>query len=193
MPILGYQCRTDFPKIVHARSVCSPYLFIRQFSMIYYKIEGHRTDFSHKVFPPAANYTNNQLDHSWINPLDIFPLQWRQNGHDGVSNHQPQQYLLNRYSGADQRNIKARRHWTYGGEFTGDCDKCNHWNSIYRYKQWVSIYIWTLWHFKIYWYIWATVYAIYLIRPPDHSEIDSLWPNWCLLGHLQAHFGKWNF
>ena len=30
------------------------------------------------------------------------PLRWRHNGRDGVSNHQPHDRLLNRYSGADQ-------------------------------------------------------------------------------------------
>ena len=50
----------------------------------------------------------------------LHPLQWRHNGRDSVSNHQPHDCLLNRYSEADQRNIKAPRHWPLCGEFTGD-------------------------------------------------------------------------
>ena len=47
-------------------------------------------------------------------PRNIFPefcgvlsLQWRHNGHDGVSNHQPHHCLLNRHSGADQRKHQS--------------------------------------------------------------------------------------
>ena len=48
----------------------------------------------------------------------ITILQWRHNEHDGASNHQPHDCLLNLYSGAE--NIKALRHWPLCGEFTGD-------------------------------------------------------------------------
>ena len=34
-------------------------------------------------------------------------LQWRHNGHDSVSNHQPHDCLLNRYSGTDQRKHQS--------------------------------------------------------------------------------------
>ena len=34
-------------------------------------------------------------------------LPWRHNGHDGVSNHQPHDCLLNRYSGKDQRKHQS--------------------------------------------------------------------------------------
>ena len=46
-------------------------------------------------------------------------LQWRHNEHDGVSNHQRLDCLLNRLS-ANQRNIIAPRHWPLWGEFTGN-------------------------------------------------------------------------
>ena len=36
-----------------------------------------------------------------------FPLHWRHNDHDGVSNHQPRDCLLNRYSGADHRKHQS--------------------------------------------------------------------------------------
>ena len=50
-----------------------------------------------------------------------IPLQWRHNGRDGVSNHQPHQCLLNRLFGAQiKENIKALRHWPLCGELTGD-------------------------------------------------------------------------
>ena len=47
-------------------------------------------------------------------------LQWRHNEHDGVSNHQPHDCLLNRLFKAQiKENIKAPRHWPLCGEFTG--------------------------------------------------------------------------
>ena len=48
-------------------------------------------------------------------------LQWRHNEHDGVSNHQPHDCLLNRsFKAQIKENIKAPRHWSLCGEFTGD-------------------------------------------------------------------------
>ena len=49
-------------------------------------------------------------------------LQWRHNGHDGISNHQLHDCLLNRFFFQVQirENIKALRHWPLWGEFTGD-------------------------------------------------------------------------
>ena len=50
-----------------------------------------------------------QLPNVEIN-FKMLPLQWRYNGRDGVSNHQPRDCLLNRlYSGADQRKILKLR------------------------------------------------------------------------------------
>ena len=39
--------------------------------------------------------------------VSLIPLQWRHNERDGVSNHQPHNCLLNRYSGADQRKQQS--------------------------------------------------------------------------------------
>ena len=51
----------------------------------------------------------------------IYPLQWRHNGRDSVSNHQPGGCFLNRFIQTQIReNIKAPRHWPLCGEFTGD-------------------------------------------------------------------------
>ena len=48
-------------------------------------------------------------------------MQWRHNGHDGVSNHQPYDCLLNLFIQAQlKENIKALRLWPLWGEFTGD-------------------------------------------------------------------------
>ena len=52
--------------------------------------------------------------------LGLKSLRWRYNGRDGVSNHQPHDCLLNRYSDADKKNIKAPGHWPLCEEFTGD-------------------------------------------------------------------------
>ena len=46
-------------------------------------------------------------------------LQWRHNGRDGVSNHQPHHCLPNRLFRLKE-NIKAPRHWPLCGEFTGE-------------------------------------------------------------------------
>ena len=48
-------------------------------------------------------------------------LQWRHNGRDSVSNHQPHDCLLNRlFRRRSMKNIKAPCHWPFCGEFTGD-------------------------------------------------------------------------
>ena len=49
------------------------------------------------------------------------PLQWRHDGRDGVSNHQPDDCLLNPlFKRRSKKNIKAPRHWPLWGEITGD-------------------------------------------------------------------------
>ena len=49
-----------------------------------------------------------------------FPLRWRHNGRDCVSNHQPHGCLLNRsFRRKIKENIKAPSHWPLCGEFTG--------------------------------------------------------------------------
>ena len=51
----------------------------------------------------------------------ITTLQWRYNGRDGVSNHQPHDCLLNRsFRRRSKKNTKASRHWSLCGEFTGN-------------------------------------------------------------------------
>ena len=48
-------------------------------------------------------------------------LQWRHNGGDGVSNHQPYDCLLKRLFKAQiKESIKAPRYWPLWGEFTGE-------------------------------------------------------------------------
>ena len=51
-----------------------------------------------------------------------IPWQWPHNGeHDGVSSHQPHDYLLNRLFKAQIKNIKVTpRQWPLWGEYTGD-------------------------------------------------------------------------
>ena len=50
----------------------------------------------------------------------ICPVQWRHNGHDGVSNHQPRDCLSTVYSGADQRKYQSSASLSFVREFTGD-------------------------------------------------------------------------
>ena len=48
-------------------------------------------------------------------------LQWHHNRHDGISNHQPHDCLLNQLFKAQiKENIKAPRHWPLWGEFTSE-------------------------------------------------------------------------
>ena len=60
------------------------------------------------------------LPGSMINSM-TRALQWRHNGCDGASSHQPHDCLLNRLFKAQiKENTKAPRHWPLCGEFTGD-------------------------------------------------------------------------
>ena len=61
-------------------------------------------------------YSTTQYD--WTRET-VALLQWRHNDHDGVSNHQPHDCLLNRLF-RRRENIKAPRHWPLCGELTGD-------------------------------------------------------------------------
>ena len=57
----------------------------------------------------AATSVTPALD---IHGLDFVPLHWRHNGHDGVSNHQPHDCLLNRVFG--RRSKKTSKHRVTG-------------------------------------------------------------------------------
>ena len=60
------------------------------------------------------------LNHYLIGYWLTMTLQWRHNGRNSVSNHQLYDCLLNRFIQAQiKENIKAPRHWTLCGEFTG--------------------------------------------------------------------------
>ena len=45
--------------------------------------------------------------------ISVLPLQWRHNGRDSVSNHQPHDCLLRRRLFRHNENIKAPRHWPF--------------------------------------------------------------------------------
>ena len=65
-------------------------------------------------------------------------LQWRHNERDGVSNHQPQDCLLNRlFKGQIKENIKAPRHRPLCGEYTGD-----QWISRTKVSNAENVFIW---------------------------------------------------
>ena len=62
----------------------------------------------------VIRYVNIDLPH-----IFRHTWQWRHNGCDGVSNHQPHDCLLNRFIQAQMKeNTKAPRHWPLCGEFT---------------------------------------------------------------------------
>ena len=55
-----------------------------------------------------------------LRPLRLFKaLQWRHNEHDGVSNHQPYDCLLNRLFKAQLKETSKLHGWPLWGEFTG--------------------------------------------------------------------------
>ena len=52
----------------------------------------------------------------YISDVYDITLEWRNNGRDGISNHQPHQCLLNRlFKTQIKENIKDRRHWPLCG------------------------------------------------------------------------------
>ena len=53
--------------------------------------------------------------------MSTYSLQWRQNGRDSVSNHQPNDCLFSQQFIQTQikENTKAPRHWPLCGKFTG--------------------------------------------------------------------------
>ena len=56
-----------------------------------------------------------------VNSIQTFSWQWRHNKHNGISNRQPHDCLLNSLFKAQiKENIKAPRHWPLCEEFTDD-------------------------------------------------------------------------
>ena len=49
-----------------------------------------------------------------------WTLQWRHNGHDGVSNHKPHDCLLPFIRAQIKENFNTSHPWHLCGEFTGD-------------------------------------------------------------------------
>ena len=78
------------------------------------------------VEPPfgVRPWMNNCIIMSCVEVIPCPPLLWRHNGcngvRKGVSNYQPNDCLLNRLFRRRKENIKALRHWSLCGEFTGD-------------------------------------------------------------------------
>ena len=63
-----------------------------------------------------SSYTITEMEASYVR----FSLQWRHNGRDGVSDHQPYDCLLNRlFRSRSKKNIKARRQWPLWGKLPG--------------------------------------------------------------------------
>ena len=69
---------------------------------------------------PSADTVVTKMSDA-ISPGNIdSTLQWRHDGRDGVSNHQPHDCLFIRlFRRRSNENIKAPRHWPLWGEFTG--------------------------------------------------------------------------
>ena len=73
---------------------------------------------------PSKPLKKTEMKHRLRNgghAIQCITLQWRHNGRDSVSNHQPHDCLLNRFIQTQIKgNIKAPLHWPLCGEFTGD-------------------------------------------------------------------------
>ena len=84
------------------------------FRLLYAKLLGNMNTL---IDTHARSYET--LGDSWI--WHFFrSLQWRHNGRDGVSNHEPPDCLLTRlFRHKDKKNIEAPRHWPLCGKFTG--------------------------------------------------------------------------
>ena len=77
-----------------------------------------RSAFIWSLFDLLVRHTSVWFDTLWCTAIT---LQWRHNEHDGFSNHQPHDFLLNRLFKAQiKESIKAPRHWPLCGEFTGE-------------------------------------------------------------------------
>ena len=71
--------------------------------------------------PSSINRMCRDVTCTWSAIQCICSLQWHHNGRDGVSNHQPQDCLFNHlFRRRSKKYIKAPRHWSLWGEFTGD-------------------------------------------------------------------------
>ena len=68
----------------------------------------------------VISHQNSFVHHINLFKLGSASLQWRHNGRDGVSNHQPHDFFTQPCIQAQIKVIiKAPRHWPLGGEFTG--------------------------------------------------------------------------
>ena len=74
--------------------------------------------YSNTGYVPTRTYTFMTVV---LENICTMALQWCHNERDDVSNHHPQDCLLNRLFKAQiKESIKAPRHWPLCGEFTGD-------------------------------------------------------------------------
>ena len=95
--------------------------------------------------------TRNELYHHHIWNLTYWiSLQWRHNGSDSVSNHQPHDCLLRRFFQTQiKENIKAPRHWPLCREFTRD-----RWFPTQMASNMKNVSIW--WRYHVYVSIFGT-------------------------------------
>ena len=87
-----------------------------------------------EIFRDLFQYKDNHFryrdrhykDNIIVQPFNLlrreywYSLQWRHNKCDGISNHQPQDCLLNPYSGAHQRKDQSSTSLAFVRGFTGD-------------------------------------------------------------------------
>ena len=100
-------------------------------------VEQHPRDIRCAGFSKARKRINlkllevNRVRYIWLprslpgiiqinNMLNNYALQWRHSGCDGVSNNQPNDFLLNRLFSADQRKHQSSASLVFWGELTGD-------------------------------------------------------------------------
>ena len=101
------------------------YVWETHFSITLYRAGQMHISANELLRTNDSNIINDYVAFVWgtIHKLQYktITLQWRHNGPDSVSNHQPHDCLLNRLFKAQiKENIKAPRHWPLWREFAGE-------------------------------------------------------------------------
>ena len=95
----------DTINVCYFRSICTQVLVNDSEDVGQGHKQSHETELVMNIIPD--NMEKILLLNRRGNSAVTLSLRWRHNGHDGVSNHQPRECLLNRFSGADQRKHQS--------------------------------------------------------------------------------------
>ena len=83
------------------------------------------------TLPMLIPRDNSTVSHTRSAAPTQCSLQWRHHDHDGVSIHQPHGCFIQSFIQTQiKENIKAPRHWSLCGEFTGDRTRASYAESV---------------------------------------------------------------